>query len=155
MNQQKKNKVTINNRGNNFCAQNLESCLFYIFEIFVRAKSFRKKINRLEIVLITSFYYTTYKTLSTLAVSSNKSFFGISLKACNLSFCLLSNTSSISSIMATSSFSRLQISSSSSNAVKISLISSPKLLPVSSTIFSFSLQLSFSTKFFPVLLSLT
>ena len=29
--------------------------------VFVRLKSFRKKINRLEFVLITSFYYTTNK----------------------------------------------------------------------------------------------
>ena len=38
----------------------LKKLLPFLFSVFVRAKSFRKKIiNRLKIVLITSFYYTT------------------------------------------------------------------------------------------------
>ena len=88
-----------------------------------------------------------HKILSTLAVSSNNFFFGTSVRAGNLCFCLLFNTSAIYSVIATSSSIRLLISSSASNDVKISLFSSPKLLPVSSAPLSSSLQLSFSATF--------
>ena len=65
INQQNKVKQTLNNKGNNFLRAETskregESRLFCVLVLFVRAKSFRKKeLNRLEIVLITSFYYTT------------------------------------------------------------------------------------------------
>ena len=96
-----------------------------------------------------------HKTLSTLAVSSNNVFFDISLRAGNFFFCLLSNTSAISSIMATSCSSRLPISLSASNAVKISLTASPKLLLVSSALLSLPCNYHFQLSSFSVLLSLT
>ena len=39
--------------------QKLESCLFCVLVLFYAQDIFVKKINRLEIVLITSLYYTT------------------------------------------------------------------------------------------------
>ena len=37
----------------------IQSRLFYVLVLFLRSKPFHNKKNRLEIVLITSFYYTT------------------------------------------------------------------------------------------------
>ena len=60
----KQNKLTLNNKGNNFlCAHKLLSVkCFCTREIFSSKKKEEKK-NRLEIVLITSLYYTTYVSL--------------------------------------------------------------------------------------------
>ena len=65
INQQNKIKKTLNKKCNNFSqAQKLlrgwKSFVLRLV-VFVRLKPFRKKINRLEFVLITSFYYTTNK----------------------------------------------------------------------------------------------
>ena len=66
MSQQNKNKLTLNNKCNNILyaqtSKRVKSCLFCVLVLFVRAKSFRKK-NSLEIVLITSFQYTTHNCL--------------------------------------------------------------------------------------------
>ena len=65
INQQNKIKKTLNKKCNNFSqAQKLlrgwKSFVFRLV-VFVRLKPFSKKINRLEFVLITSFYYTNNK----------------------------------------------------------------------------------------------
>ena len=54
INLQNKIKQTLNNQGNFLEG---ESRLFCVLLLFVRTKSFRKKINRLEIVLKTSLLY--------------------------------------------------------------------------------------------------
>ena len=63
INQQNKIKQTLKNKSNNFSrAQKLlkgwKSFALRLV-LFVRLKPFREKINRLEIVLITSIFYTT------------------------------------------------------------------------------------------------
>ena len=65
INQQNKIKKTLNKKCNNFShVQKLfkgwKSFVLRLV-VFVRLKPFRKKINRLEIALITSFYYTNNK----------------------------------------------------------------------------------------------
>ena len=57
INQQNKNKLTLNNKGNNFShvLKLLSVTCFCAREIFLP----KKKINWLKIVLITSLYYTT------------------------------------------------------------------------------------------------
>ena len=59
MNQQNKNKRTLNNKGNKFSPERVQIICF-VFGTFCAREIFSlKKINRLEIVLTTSFYYTT------------------------------------------------------------------------------------------------
>ena len=66
-NEQNKIKQTLNNKGNNFsCAQTSKRLNVFYFRFwgFLYAQNlFVKKINRLEIVLITSFYYNTQEAL--------------------------------------------------------------------------------------------
>ena len=63
INQQNKVKQTLNNKGNNFLRAETSKRVkvaCFAFWCFLCARNlFVKKINRLEIVLITSFYYTT------------------------------------------------------------------------------------------------
>ena len=63
VNQQNKNKLTLNNKGNSFLrAQSSKrvKVTCFAFQSFLCARNlFVKKINKLEIVLITSLYYTT------------------------------------------------------------------------------------------------
>ena len=52
-----KNKLTVNNKGKTIFHVGIT---FYVWRVFVRAKSFHQnKIKRLEIIFITSIYYTT------------------------------------------------------------------------------------------------
>ena len=53
-----KNKLTLNNKGNNFSRMHklLSVTCFCAYEIFLS----KKRINRLEIVWISSFFYTTF-----------------------------------------------------------------------------------------------
>ena len=69
--EQNKNKVTLNNKGNNLlCARKLLTC-----DMFLCARNlFVKKINRLEIVLITSFYNTTIKLSKIFNTRSTEAF---------------------------------------------------------------------------------
>ena len=63
INQQNKIKQTLNNKGNNFLLVQTSKRLKFVcftFLCFLCAQNlFVKKINKLETVLMTSFYYTT------------------------------------------------------------------------------------------------
>ena len=63
INQQNKIKQTLNNKGNNFLlvqtSKRLEVVCFTSWCFLCAQNLFVKKVNRLEIVLMTSFYYTT------------------------------------------------------------------------------------------------
>ena len=63
INQQNKIKQTLNNKGNNFLlvqtSKRLEVVCFTFWCFLCAQNLFVKKINRLEIALMTSFYYTT------------------------------------------------------------------------------------------------
>ena len=63
INYQNKNKLTLNNKGNNFSgtqsSKRVKVVCFTFWSFLCAWNLFVKKINRLEIVLIISFYYTT------------------------------------------------------------------------------------------------
>ena len=67
INQKNKIKQTLNNKNNIFYARkNLQDLCFAFWCFFLRSKTVREKICRLEIVLITSLYSTTCSLYSSM-----------------------------------------------------------------------------------------